>query len=107
MAVSASAPRAAFPRALPAAARRLLVPKLVVPLAFAASALWFAWQAGHVSSYIWLIDEMLYVKTALGYAGLDGILPQVHGQRYGVPNVLYMWLIAPFMAVLDSGDAFK
>jgi hypothetical protein len=107
MAVSASAPRAALPRALPGVARRLLVPKLVVPLAFAFSALWFAWQAGHVSSYIWLIDEMLYVKTALGYAGLDGILPHVHGQQYGVPNVLYMWLLAPFFGLMDTGDAFK
>src|SRR5918997_5068606 len=107
MAVSAPAPRAALPRALPSVARRLLVPRLVVPLAFAFSALWFAWQAGHVSSYIWLIDEMLYVKTALGYAGLDGILPHVHGQQYGVPNVLYMWLLAPFYGLLDTSDAFR
>ncbi len=96
-----------MPRALPQAARQLLVPRLVVPLAFAASALWFAWQAGHVGSYVWLIDELLYVKTALGYAGFDGLLPHVHGQQYGVPNVLYMWLLAPLFGLLDSGDAFK
>lgn len=107
MAVSAPAPRAAFPRSLPDAARRVLVPRLVVPLAFAFSALWLAWQAGHVGSYVWLIDEMLYVKTALGYAGFEGILPHVHGQQYGVPNVLYMWLLAPWFGLLDSGDAFK
>lgn len=107
MAVSASAPRAARPRALEEVARRLLVPKLAVPLAFAFSALWFAWQAGHVSSYIWLIDEMLYVKTALGYAGLEGVLPHVHGQQYGVPNVLYMLLLAPLFGLLESSDAFR
>lgn len=107
MAVSAPGPRAAFPRALPDVVRRLLVPRFVVPAAFALSALWFAWQAGHVSSYIWLIDELLYVKTALGYAGLEGVLPHVHGQQYGVPNVLYMWLLAPLFGLLDSSDAFR
>jgi hypothetical protein len=107
MSVSASAPRAAVPRAVTDRVRRLIVPKLVVPLAFAVSAFWFAWQAGHISSYIWLIDEMLYVKTALGYAGLDGILPHVHGAQYGVPNVLYMLLLAPFFGLLSTTDAFQ
>ncbi len=97
-------------RALPAlrpVAAWLLRPVVLLPLAFAASAFWLAWQAGHVTSFVWMIDEALYVKEAQGYADLQGLMPHVHGQRYGVPNVLYPLLLAPLYAFLDAPDAFK
>ncbi|HEV2811990.1 MAG TPA: hypothetical protein VGW10_01955, partial [Solirubrobacteraceae bacterium] len=108
MAVSASgAARAPARATLAGLAARVWTPRVVVPLVFALSAAWFAWQASHVSSYIWLIDEMLYVKQAHGYSELAGLMPHVHGEPYGVPNVLYPLLMAPLYALLSSPDAFE
>src|SRR5918992_5886141 len=95
----------AVPRLRPLA-ERLLRPPALLLLAFAGSAAWLAWQAGHVNSFVWLIDEALYVKEAQAYADFQGLLPHVHGERYGVPNVLYPLLLAPLYGFLDSPDAF-
>ncbi|HEX8085586.1 MAG TPA: hypothetical protein VF529_14935 [Solirubrobacteraceae bacterium] len=104
MSATASVTRA-VPRLRPLA-ERLLVPRLLLPLVFAGSAFWLAWQAGHVNSFIWMIDEGLYAKEAQAYADLQGLLPHVQGQRHGVPNVLYPMLVAPFYALLSGPDAF-
>jgi hypothetical protein len=95
----------AVPRLRPLA-ERLLTPPVLLLVAFAGSAAWLAWQAGHVNSFVWLIDEALYVKEAQAYADFQGLLPHVHGERYGVPNVLYPLLLAPLYGFLDSPDAF-
>ena len=85
---------------------RVLVPRVLVLVAFLVTAVWFAWQASHVDAFIWLIDELLYTKYAVGYANLDGLLPTVHGVRYGPPNILYPLLISPVMALFSMPTAF-
>ena len=64
-------------------------PLVVLLAAFVATAAWFAWQAGHVNSYIWLIDELWYVENAQGYWRLEGILPHVDGIRAGTMRVTW------------------
>ena len=103
--MAAAPATSAVPR-LRTLAGRFLVPKVLLPLAFVASAFWLAYQAYHVNSFIWLIDELLYVKEAQGYADLQGLMPHVHGARYGVPNVLYPMLMAPLYAFFSAPDAF-
>lgn len=83
------------------------MPAVLLPVAFALTAAWLAWQGAHVTSFIWMIDEGLYAKEAQAYADLQGLLPHVHGERHGVPNVLYPLLIAPFYAFLSTPDAFE
>jgi hypothetical protein len=85
----------------------LVSPRVALPLAFAFSALWLAWQASHVSSYIWLIDELLYVKNGVSYGDLEALRPHVHGEPHGVPNVLFPLLIAPLYGLLSSPAAFE
>lgn len=87
-------------------AERLVVPRVLLPLAFAVSAAWLGWQAAHVESFVWMIDEGLYAKEAQAYAELQGLLPHVHGNRHGVPNVLYPMLMAPLYALLSGPDAY-
>ena len=101
MAASATRP---LPRLRPLA-ERLAVPRILLPLAFAVSAAWLAWQAGHVESFVWMIDEGLYAKQAQAYADFQGLLPHVHGHRHGVPNVLYPLLMAPLYWVFSAPDA--
>ena len=104
MAVSAGVPRIRG-RARPDL-RSLASARVVVPLAFLLSAIYFAYQASHIESYTWLVDELLYVKNAVSYSMGDGPLPYVHGERFGVPNVLYPLLLAPLYGLLPSPDAF-
>jgi hypothetical protein len=84
----------------------MAAPRLAVPLAFALSGGWLAYQAWHVNSYIWLIDELLYMKYAVSYSDLVGVMPAVHGQSYGAPNLLYPLLCAPLFWFLSAPDAF-
>jgi uncharacterized membrane protein len=88
-------------------ARRVRVPGVAVPAAFAITATWLAWQAVHVNSFVWLVDELLYVKYAVGYAGFEGPLPSVHGERYGPPNVLYPLLLSPLVGLFPMPTAFR
>jgi hypothetical protein len=104
--VAATAPATRPVTRLRPLAERLVVPRVLLPLAFALSAAWLAWQAGHVESFVWMIDEGLYAKEAQAYADLQGLLPHVHGHRHGVPNVLYPMLMAPLYAVFSAPDAF-
>jgi hypothetical protein len=86
---------------------RLWTPRVALPLAFVLTAAWLAWQASHVNSFIWLIDELLYMKYAVSYSDFVGLMPAVHGQAYGAPNLLYPVLISPLFWVLSTPDAFK
>jgi hypothetical protein len=92
--------------AAPSLRDRVLRPQLAVPAAFVLTALWLSLQAVQSTSFLWLIDEILYVKYALGYAQLDGLLPSVHGVRHGVPNILYPLVLAPVVAALPMPAAF-
>lgn len=101
----ATAPASRTLPRLESVAARLLVPAVLVPVAFALSAAWLAWQGVHVESFIWMIDEGLYAKEAQAYAELQGLLPHVHGNRHGVPNVLYPLLMAPLYALMSAPAA--
>ncbi|HEV3001513.1 MAG TPA: hypothetical protein VGW75_12300 [Solirubrobacteraceae bacterium] len=108
MAVSASRrPGAAARGAAGALAARAWTPRVALPVAFAFTAAWLAWQASHVNSYIWLIDELLYMKYAVSYSDFAGVMPAVHGQAYGAPNLLYALLASPLFWFLSAPDAFK
>ncbi|HEX2084890.1 MAG TPA: hypothetical protein VHF89_04340 [Solirubrobacteraceae bacterium] len=89
-----------------ALAARVWTPRVALPVAFALSAGWLAYQAWHVNSYIWLIDELLYMKYAVSYSDFAGFMPAVHGQSYGAPNLLYPLLCAPLFWFLSAPDAF-
>jgi hypothetical protein len=83
------------------------VPRYALAGVFALTAIWLAWQAVHVNSFVWMVDELLYVKYAIGYAGLDGLLPSVYGERYGPPNVLYPLLLSPLVGLFPMPTAFR
>ncbi|MDQ3740760.1 MAG: hypothetical protein M3389_07425, partial [Actinomycetota bacterium] len=87
-------------------AARVWTPHVALPLAFLISGGWLAYQAWHVNSYIWLIDELLYMKYAVSYSDLVGVMPAVHGQSYGAPNLLFPALVAPLFWFLSAPDAF-
>ncbi len=85
--------------------RRVPAPVVVV----VAVALWAAWLARwslHVESFVWLIDELLYSKTALFYSDGAHLGPQLFGQPEAVPNPLYPLLLAPVYALFGSVTAF-
>ena len=90
--------------------RRLVarVPRevLIVAALYVVTAGYFVWRAVGVHSYIWLVDEMLYTKGALGFAG-----GHLSGHVFGVPESvhapLYSWVLAPIYGVLNSQHAFK
>jgi hypothetical protein len=92
-------------RALARVPRGRLGEALAVAAAFAVTAGYLVSKAIGVRSFIWMVDEMLYVKGALGYAG--GALT---GHVYGVPESvhapLYSWVLAPIYGVLNSEHAF-
>jgi hypothetical protein len=94
------------PRVAVPSVDRLKTPGAAVALAFLVSAGWFAYQSWHVNSYIWLIDELLYMKYAVSYSDFTGFMPAVHGQAYGAPNLLFPVLVAPFFWVLSAPSAF-
>jgi hypothetical protein len=79
---------------------------LLIGVAFVVTAAYLVWRAIDVRSYIWIIDEFLYVKGALGFAGgtLSG---HVFGAPTSVHAPLYSWLLAPFFGFLNSDHAFK
>lgn len=78
---------------------------IAVVAAFTITAVVLVWQAIQVRSYVWLVDELLYVKGALGVG--DGLLPgHVYGQASSVANPLYVWAIAPIFKLLPSEQAF-
>src|SRR4051812_10545853 len=79
---------------------------LLLAVAFLVTAGYIVSRAVEVRSYIWIIDEFLYVKGALGFAGghLGG---NVFGASTSVHAPLYSWLLAPFFGFLNSAHAFK
>ena len=78
----------------------------VVAVAYVVTAAYFLSRALDVHSYIWLVDEMLYTKGALGFAG-----GHLTGHVFGVPESvhapLYSWVLAPVYGILNSQHAFK
>ena len=73
------------------------------------TALWAAWLARwslHVDSYVWLIDELLYAKTATFYADGLHVRPELFGHSQSVPNLLYPILLAPLYGLFGSVTAF-
>lgn len=105
MAVSVSSSRGRSAPRLGAAAR-FATPTVAVGLAVVVTAAWFAWQSGHMNTYVWLVDELLYVRNAMSYADLQGLWPHVMGEPHGVPNVLLAVLMAPLYALFDGETAF-
>lgn len=92
--------------------RALRVPRgrtgeaIVLAIAYAVTAGYLVSRAVDVHSYVWLIDEFLYVKGALGFA--DGHLTgHVFGEATSVHAPLYSWLLAPIYGLLRSNQAFK
>src|SRR5215213_8869220 len=81
---------------------RVWTPRVALPVAFVLSAAWLAWQASHVNSFIWLIDELLYMKYAVSYSDFVGLMPAVHGQSYGAPNLLFPVLVAPLFWLFSA-----
>src|SRR3954447_11550458 len=79
---------------------------LAVAAAYVVTAVYLVSRAVEVRSYIWLVDELLYTKGALGYAAgtLGG---HVYGQAQSVHAPLYSWLLAPIYGLLNSDHAFK
>src|SRR5215212_5416247 len=79
---------------------------LAVALAYVVTAGYLLSRALDVRSYIWLVDEFLYTKGALGFAGgtLSG---HVFGEPESVHAPLYSWLLAPIYGFLNSENAFK
>lgn len=107
MAVSASRTRGApARRSVAALAERVWTPRILLPLAFVLTGGWLAYQAWHVNSYVWLIDELLYMKYAVSYSDFAGFMPAVHGQSYGAPNLLFPLLAAPLFWIFSAPDAF-
>jgi hypothetical protein len=82
--------------------RRPSAPVAGLALAFAVTAAYLCLQAVRVDSYVWLVDELLYLRYAESYSALQGPLPHVHGEPYGVPNALYPLLLAPLFWVFDG-----
>ncbi len=96
-------------RALARRARWLATPRggLVLLIgAYAVSAGYLISQAARVRSYIWLIDELLYIKIAQGFS--QGMLPGPHvfGHSVDVSNSLYPLLLSPLYWLLNSPHAF-
>lgn len=79
---------------------------VAVGVGFLITAGYFVLKATKVTSYIWMIDEYLYTKGALGFAG-----GRLTGNVFGVPESvhapLYSWLLAPIYGLFDSQHAFK
>ncbi len=96
-------------RALARRGRWLATPRgsLVLLIgAYAVSAGYLISQAARVRSYIWLIDELLYIKIAQGFS--QGILPGPHvfGHSVNVSNSLYPLVLSPLYWLLNSTHAF-
>ena len=90
----------------PVATWLLMRPLAAVVAAYALSAAFLVNYAAGITSYIWLIDEMLYEKGAVGFTRGAVFLPEVHGTRFGPPNGLYPLLLSPAYALLSAPHAF-
>lgn len=78
---------------------------LVAP-AVLVTAAYLVWHALQVEAYVWLVDELLYVKGGLGFA--DGHLTgHVYGQAASVYSSGYAWLLAPIYGIFPSETAFQ
>jgi hypothetical protein len=94
--------RAALPRAL----RGSRGEAAAVAIAYVATAAYLVTRATQVHSWIWMVDEMLYTKGALGFAG-GHLTGNVFGVAHSVHAPLYSWLLAPIYGLLNSQQAFK
>lgn len=82
-------------------------PSIAVAAAVLVTAVYFTVQALRVDEYIWLIDELLYVKIAQSFAGGELLRSEVYGEPVSLPNALYPRLLAPLYALFGSITAFK
>lgn len=87
--------------------RRPQLPTVVVAAATVACAAWLARWSMTVDSYVWLIDELLYAKTATFYSEGLHVRPHLFGEPYPVPNALYPAILAPLYALFGSVTAFQ
>lgn len=74
-------------------------------LLFAGVAAYLVVQALRVDTYALLVDELLYVKAAQGFAD-NPLTATVFGEPHAVPNALYSRLLALPYALVGSINAF-
>src|SRR5260221_9352630 len=78
---------------------------LAVGALFVVTGAYLAIQAARVDSYIWLVDELLYTKAALGIGHELG--GHVFGLSFPLPNGLYPWLLAAPYKAVSNIHAFR